>query len=409
MEVTKIMKFGLKLLCLALCTVIISTVCVVFVSAGQFGNEVPQIIRIYVKDKDKLSQLASKGLDITEVKSNYSTAIVTQKEIWLLKSLGISYDVVNKDANSIMRNLSYATKDSYHTYEQTEKILKDTVAQYPQICQLSTIGKSTEGRDIYALKITSDIEKNEKKPQTLITGLHHAREWISAEVPIQLIIDLTTNYSKDSSIKTLLDSVAVQVVPIVNPDGYVYSQTKEMFWRKNRATIKNKQYGVDLNRNYGYKWGGPGASKYPSSETYMGPSAFSEPCTQAIRDLAQKEGFRTAINFHSYSELILYPYGYADFTKAPDNSLFKEMASDMSKINKYSPMKSSDLYITSGDSDDYLYGAAGIIPFTIELGTSFIPDANEVNPICSSNIKVCKYLMEKSKSVKAKNFPANGT
>jgi carboxypeptidase T len=399
----------IKVLSIILSLILVSAVGITFVSAGQFGNEIPQFIKIYVSDKDKLSQLASNGIDITEVKSNYSNAIVSQKDILLIKSLGLNYDVLNKDANSILRGLTYATKDSYHSYEQIEKLLKDTASQYSQICQLTTIGKSIEGRSIYSLKITSNIAKNEKKPQTLITGLHHSREWISAEVPVQLLINLTTNYEKDSSIKSLLDSVAVQIVPVVNPDGYVYSQTKEQMWRKNRRKNAGRSYGVDPNRNYGYKWGGLGASKNPSDETYRGTAAFSEPCTQAIRDLAAKEGFRTAINFHSYSEDVLFPFGYTTSAKAADNDLLKELATGMGQLNGYKPMKSSDMYPAAGDSDDYLYGGAGVLSFTIELGTQFIPPAGQVNSICSSNIKVCKYLMEKAKTVKAKNFPANGT
>ena len=131
---------------------------------------------------------------------------------------------------------------------------------------------------------------------------------------------------------------------------------------------------MDLNRNYGYRWGRePGSSGTPSDETYRGPAAFSEPETLVVRDfVVAHPDITAAITFHTYAELILYPYGYtyddlpADMT--PDDLMvFRKLAGDMAATNGYVPQQASDLYTTSGDTVDWLYGERGIFGFTFEM------------------------------------------
>jgi carboxypeptidase T len=369
-------------------------------------EEVPQIVKIFVKDKFDVAKLANMGLDLPEVKHKhkYVISVITASELKKVSSLGYKYKVINSDADSVLRATRAGTLSKYRTFDQIEKILKDAEVNNPAICKLHVIGKSFEGRPIYALNITPRAA-GAKKPAVLIMGLTHAREWISAEVPTALIEEILQKYPADKTIKELVDNRSIWVVPVANPDGLVYSQTKSKMWRKNRRANSDKSFGVDLNRNYGYQWGTVGASTYPGSDTYHGVSPFSEPCSTAIKQLAEREKFRATVSFHSYSELVLFPFGYAYDAIAKDNQLLAELAKEMAKFSGYTPEKSSDLYPAMGDSDDWFYGAMGALAFTIELGSQFVPNDNQVDKINADNIKSCLYLIEKAGSVHASNHP----
>ena len=167
----------------------------------------------------------------------------------------------------------------------------------------------------------------------------------------------------------------------------------DSMWRKNRRD----GYGVDLNRNYGYQWGNIGASDDKEDETYHGTKPFSEPETQAIRNLAEREHFYASISFHSYGNLILYPFGYTNRIKTSNDTLFLELAQRIGKIIDYTPQRSADLYPTGGDSDDYLYTQFGTLSFTIELGTQFVPDKIELSSILHKNLKASMNLIENRK------------
>ncbi|MCX7749958.1 MAG: M14 family zinc carboxypeptidase [Clostridia bacterium] len=374
-------------------------------------EEVPQIVKVFTSKKEDTARLADMGLDIAEVKDSYSILVLTANQIGEIEKQGFRYEVVNPDANSLLRSSRGLINGKYHDFASIEQILKDAERNYPDICKLSTIGTSIEGKPIYALKITGNSTSGENKPAIFINGLHHAREWISAEVPLALINELTSKYSTDAKIKELVNSVAIWIVPVVNPDGLIYSQTKFEMWRKNRRLNTGGTYGVDLNRNYSYKWGLTGSSNNPADDTYHGTVPFSEPCTASIRDFAKREKFRTSISFHSYGNYVLYPLGYAYNLTTPDDDLLKSLSAGMAQYNGYKAMRSSELYPAMGDSDDYLYAVEGVLPFTIELGSQFIPPVTEYDKICTDNVKACLYLIDKTRTVHAKNHPdfINGT
>jgi hypothetical protein len=187
-------------------------------------------------------------------------------------------------------------------------------------------------------------------------------------------------------------------IPIINPDGYQYNiQTNPNgggMWRKNRRN-NGGSYGVDLNRNYGYKWGldNNGSSPTPSDETYRGPSAFSEPETNNIRQFAENHDFKIALNYHSYSNLLLYPWGYTDIP-CPDDAIFSAHAKLMTRDNNYvyGP-GSSTIYPTNGGSDDYMYGDTqaknAVFAYTPEVGSDadgFWPSVSRIIPLCQENM-----------------------
>jgi carboxypeptidase T len=176
-------------------------------------------------------------------------------------------------------------------------------------------------------------------------------------------------------------------------------------WRKNRRNNGDGSMGVDLNRNYGYGWGGDGASASPDDETYRGAKAFSEPETQNVKAFFDSHSNITIdLTFHTFSELILYPWGHTNeqIADAKAYAVHKTMAETMAKWNHYTPEQASDLYITSGDTTDWAFGTHGIISFTFELdpkmmfdaSRGFYPGQDFIMPVFQKNLEPCLYLIE---------------
>jgi hypothetical protein len=216
----------------------------------------------------------------------------------------------------------------------------------------------------------------------MFTANQHAREHLTVEMAIYLLNELTSRYSTDARVRSIVDSREIWIVPMVNPDGVEYDIATGSYrmWRKNRQPNSGSSaVGTDLNRNYDYRWGCCGGSSGTfSSETYRGASAFSAPETRNIRDFVNGrviggvQQIRASIDFHTYSELVLWPYGYT-FTDVPsdmtadDQAVFSSFGRNMAGTNNFTPQQGSDLYITDGTIDDWLYGRHRIFAYTFEL------------------------------------------
>jgi carboxypeptidase T len=295
----------------------------------------------------------------------------------------------------------------YHSYDETRNEFNSLADSHPDLAHYVKLGTSFEGREIFALKITRNAGLDDSsKPDALITGCHHAREWISVESPVYFANQLISRYETDDQVKYLVDHLQIWIVPIVNPDGLTYSQGSSngsfdqvRLWRKNRRTLTFggclSSVGVDLNRNYGYQWrvepdtecadycssvrdcmrDDIGGSDDPQSEVYRGPSAESEPEVKALKNLMDDPNrhFRAQLDYHNYSQLILYPWGYQAI-QTPDvstlSSLAQRMSDDMRAIASriYRPEQAIDLYATTGSSTDYAYGTNRVpASFAIEM------------------------------------------
>jgi len=208
---------------------------------------------------------------------------------------------------------------NFHSYQETEQELASIEETYPDIAKVHVIGTSLEERNISAIKISDQVGSEENEGEILFLGCHHAREWISVEVPLMLAKFLTDNYSTDPDIKALVDNSDIWIVPIVNPDGLEYSIYVYRYWRKNRRDNRDGTYGVDLNRNYDFKWGfdNQGSSPDSISQVFRGQSPFSEPETQAIRELVDKHDFKALVSYHNFSQVILYLKLMIFFTPYP--------------------------------------------------------------------------------------------
>ncbi|MBI4656465.1 MAG: zinc carboxypeptidase, partial [Elusimicrobia bacterium] len=298
---------------------------------------------------------------------------------------------------------------AYHNYAETIELLQKISAANSDIASLFSIGKSIENREIWTLRINT-TEKGlqaSKKPGSWFIGNHHAREHLSVEVPLLYAVWLLENRTKPE-VKKYIDSLDILITPMLNPDGAEYdiSDGKYKWHRKNMRVNPDKEIGVDLNRNYAFRWGGSGSSHSTWSDTYCGASAFSEPESQAVKKfLDGRNNFKTMISYHSYSELVLYPWGGADedISDANDLKAFKTLAKEMAKLTGYTDQKSSDLYVATGDTCDWAYEAKKIFAFTIELtpkggwgGGGFYPGVSVIEKTVTNNIKAGMYLLSKT-------------
>ncbi|MGC4768115.1 M14 family zinc carboxypeptidase [Micromonospora sp. DT44] len=282
-----------------------------------------------------------------------------------------------------MGTLAFPPADSnYHDYAELTAVVNQAVADHPAIARKISIGTSYEGRDLMAVKISDNVGTDENEPEILFNAQQHAREHLTVEMAIYLLNLFTDSYGSDSRITNIVNSREIWIVPTVNPDGSEYDIATGSYrsWRKNRQPNSgSSNVGTDLNRNWSYQWGCCGGSSgTTSSETYRGPSAFSAPETQALRNFVNSrvvggvQQIKANIDFHTYSQLVLWPYGYttantATGMNADQYSTFATIGQQMAATNSYTPEQSSDLYIADGTSIDWMWATHGIWAYTFEM------------------------------------------
>jgi hypothetical protein len=286
-------------------------------------------------------------------------------------------------APAIAAGADFPPYDSrYHSFAELGTEIHDVEAAHPDIVDVFSIGKSYEGREIWAAKVSDNVGDDEDEPEVLFDALHHAREHFTVEQALYLFNLLVDGYGSDDRITALVDTREVWIVFALNPDGFEYDLRGDPYraWRKNRQpTPGSSRIGTDLNRNYDYRWACcNGSSGNPASLTYRGPRPFSAPETRALRDFVNgrvvggRQQIRTHITLHTNGELILWPYGYTRTDIPPDMTrtdwnVFVRMGRAMAATNGYRAMQSSGLYITDGDQIDWMYARHRIFSFTFEL------------------------------------------
>lgn len=363
-------------------------------------------LELEAHNKFERSALAEQGFDIVGVEADRVIVIANESS---LKKAEQSGKLLARYKNTLSP-FDFPQKDErFHNYNELSNELKKLAQNHSQLVTLSSFGKSTEGRDLWSLRLSATLDAGNKAASVFMGG-HHAREHVSVEVPLMLAQYLVTQYeNKNPRIVALLNNFEVYILPNVNPDGAEYDTTgnQYQYWRKNRSKQSYGNYGVDLNRNYGYGWGGAGASSSPNDETYRGPSAFSEVETQAIKNFVEShQNITTLLSFHTFSELVMWPWGHVDgdITNKKDLTVFQTMGRKMASWNGYKPMKSGDLYLASGDTCDWAYGEHGIFAFTFELDPKgggffsggFYPGENAIDGIFQKNLEPSLYLIETS-------------
>ena len=289
-------------------------------------------------------------------------------------------------------NFTYGSMGGYYTYQEMLDILDDMAAQYPDlITTRAAIGDilTHEGRPIYWVKVSDNPNVDEDEPEVMYNSVHHAREPNSLTQNIYFLWYLLENYADNEEVQYLLNNTELYFIPCINPDGYIWNETTNPngggFWRKNRRNNGDGTTGVDLNRNYGYQWGfdNQGSSPNGDSETYRGTAGFSEPETEAVRQFCNAHEFQIALNYHTFGNLLIYPWGYSD-SVTNEHSIFQGFTEAMTRENNYLAGTGTETvgYTTNGDSDDWMYGEQTekerIFSMTPEVGPAFWPTQNQI-------------------------------
>ncbi|MET9773721.1 M14 family zinc carboxypeptidase [Streptomyces sp. NPDC006367] len=333
-------------------------------AAGQDGHELGEqvpdkgtaTVEVYLTDR-QAKTLEKKGVDLTE----HTLSARAAKR-------------VEAEADGVFRPYSGSGG-------LKEEILR-TAQQNPDLTKVVSIGRTIRGQDILALKLTKNAKKAKdgSKPAVLYLSNQHAREWITPEMTRRLMHHYLDNYGKDRRIRKLVDTTELWFVLSANPDGYDYTfqDPANRLWRKNLRDVNGDGAistgdGVDLNRNFAYKWGydDEGSSPNPTSQTYRGASPGSEPETKALDAFQKRIGFTFGINYHSAAELLLYGVGWQVATNTPDDVLYEALAGTPgnSAIPGYHPQVSSELYTTNGEADGHAANVNGMAMFTPEMST----------------------------------------
>ena len=377
-----------------------------------FCLDIYKEIKIHNDDLVNHEILHSLGIDVDHIykTDQYIQFVISQYDLDKLILENITYEVIHEDIeefyksrliqNYSSRDFNYGSMGGYYTFQEIEENIDELIFLYPNIIsQKISIGLSLEGRNIWALKVSDNPNINEQEPQALYTGLHHSREPMSYMNLFYFMHWLGENYETDLLAQHLVNNRELWFIPAINPDGLVYNETIAPggggMQRKNtRDTCSGTPIGVDLNRNYGYLWGydNEGSSPDGCNETYRGTSPFSEPETQAVRDFVNQHDFKINFNYHSYSDLLIYPFGYEYENNAPqeDIDIFIEYGQDMVQYNGYTLGTGPDLlYPVNGDACDWMYGEANIFSYTPEIGSNsdgFWPATQRILPLAQENL-----------------------
>ena len=394
-----------------------------------FGQTYKQV-KIYLNDNEDIRTMATFNLIFDHFHRTKDNAIVTflnDAEFNRLTMLNYRYEVliddwyayynklpkmnslekqlaIEKSTNQFgVKNFGYGSMGGYYTYDEVVQKLDEMKSLYPNlITAKNEIGKSVEGRSVYAAKISDNPDNDEDEPEALYTALTHAREPEGMMQMLYFMFYLLENYETDAEVAYLVNNRELYFIPVINPDGYVYNQTTDStgggMWRKNRRN-NGGSYGVDLNRNFGptIYWNAlnGGSSLNPDDETYRGIYPFSEPETQIIKNFLASRKIKNALNYHTYSNLLIYPYGALE-KETPDSLIFREFASDMTKHNHYTSGTDQNTvgYSTRGNSDDYMYDGdtaviGKIFAMTPEVGNAsdgFWPEQKRIFPLAEENL-----------------------
>jgi len=380
-----------------------------------------QVLRITVSDLKQFESIQSLVRDVWTcfLKGRTIDVCVSPEERKRLQKAGYTWQVLIEDVQALIdqQRSDFQPQgglfERYLTLGEVYRAMRALADQNPRLVQMLTIGTSVEGRPIHALRITRDprgarVYRN--RPQIVFNACQHAREWITVSLALYIAYSLVAHYGSDARVTDWLQRTEVYVIPVVNPDGYVYTWTTDRLWRKNRRYLgTNSQgqplYGVDLNRNWGFQWGGIGSSGQRSSETYRGSAPFSEPETYSLsRWLLSLPTLRAHIDIHSYSQLILWPWGYTD--RLPyHQTTFERVGLQMQSLiesvhgmNYIAGPIYTTIYPTSGNSCDWVYGVRGALSFAFELRDTgqygfllppdqILPNSEEVYPATLSLIE----------------------
>lgn len=382
------------------------------------------LVRFHIEseqDQDYIDQNHGR-LDIaTGRRGAYYDLVVPQHEVAATLAAGTRTEVIHEDLEGFYAG-RLGRPDNFgvwHTYSETIEWMDQLAADYPEVISARwSIGQSHEGNDLWCFRLSDNPGVDEDgEPEVLFDGLHHAREIMASEMGMMLAEYLAQEYAGgNQEIIDLVDANELYIIPIVNPDGFLYNELTDPggggMWRKNRRDNGDGTYGVDPNRNYPYEWGCDwGSSGYTWDETYRGPYAGSEPEVQAMMQFINEHDFIVRQSWHTYGELTLYPWGYTT-EDTPDEAIFREMGGAMTQYNGYAPGQPGDvLYDVCGGNFDWDYGAQDehtkIFSFSNEIGNSgdgFWPAESRRDALFEDNLWPALYMIQVAAGLRSVSF-----
>ena len=390
---------------------------IIFIFSILFSRHMYSEIKISNIPYATIPFLNSLGIDMDHIhySNDYIQFVISEYDLNKLIDSKISYEIIHEDIESYYasrldnnfesREIELGSMGGYYTYEEIEYHLNQINTEFEALTSLEIIGNTLEGRNVWALKISDNVNIDENEPEVLYTGLHHAREPMSYMNLFYFIDWLLENYNIDDLATHLINNRELWFIPAVNPDGLVYNQLIAPngggMQRKNMLeTCNGGVDGVDLNRNYSYMWAydNEGSSPDGCDETFRGTAPFSEPESQNIRNFVQSHDFPIALNYHSYSNLLIYPLGYEYDNPIPEEDLeiFIEFGQDMVQFNNYELGSGPELlYPVNGEACDWMYGSENIFAYTPEIGSyndGFWPATNRIIPLAEENLYPNQFL-----------------
>ncbi len=374
---------------------------------GRVSYRDHRLVTVDVKDPVDLMRLEQLGIGLACIPApGRQKYVLPADAVEVLRDLKIDHVVEANDVQALIdeeRRVNEAAKAdrgaSFHTayrnLTEIDQFLNDMVALNPAIASRSTIGNSLEGRPTWAVRIAGPNAANNKS-LAIVCGIH-AREWVSPATGLWTIDKLISEYGTNQQITDLVNGVNWYIVPVMNPDGYQFTITTNRLWRKNRRN-NGTSYGVDLNRNFSVGWSAPfgGNSTTPSSDTYRGTAAFSEPESVVVRDWVNSiPNLGAFMDIHSYSQLVLAPQGYTTALPARQPEfefITPEITNAINATNGLTYVggpTATTIYIAAGTTSDWAYGEKNVYGYGVECrdtGTfgfelppdQIIPNATEI-------------------------------
>lgn len=370
--------------------------------------------------REARTRLAATGVSVDEARDHSVVVSADGAQARQLRALGYRLEQLPAPparlAGEPPTTLDFPPADSgYHNYAEMTAEIDRIIGEKPDLVSKQVIGTSHEGRDIVAVKISDNVSADEDEPEVLFTHHQHAREHLTVEMALYLMGEFADGYGTDQRITDVVDGREIWIVPDLNPDGGEYDIATGAYrsWRKNRQPNSGSSaVGTDLNRNWDYQWGCCGGSSgSPSSDTYRGSAGESAPEVKVVADFARsrvvggEQQITAGIDFHTYSELVLWPYGYTYDDTAPgltqdDRDAFAAVGEKMAASNGYTPQQSSDLYITDGSINDWLWADQKVFSYTFEMypssagGGGFYPPDEVIERETSRNRDAVLQLLE---------------
>ncbi len=357
------------------------------------------LVKVKIRDARSLARLLALDLDLAsccnvEVGQKELDVIATDADILTLTGSGLPFTVEQRNLEAFHAKdlarfkskhapltltpaIGQGGMGGHYTLAEMEAILDSFQQNHPNLCSKKvSIGKSIEGRDLWMVKISDNVNTKENEPEVYYDALHHAREPVSMSATLLFMDELLDGYGIDPEATFIVDNRELYFIPCVNPDGYEYNRVTNPggggMWRKNRRNNGNGTYGVDLNRNYTTGWTAPngGNSTDPNSQIYRGPAAFSEPETSAIEAFMAKHSFAQTFTTHTYTEILLRTWGYQSIEPA-NGAQYDLIGDELTRANGIAHGSIAKLlYIAAGSAVDHHHAVHGAFAWTAELGRS---------------------------------------